>query len=103
MFASCQTLKVTSEYLSSPPNAIPKTALSTEADRNNWQHLDPITDSVPGMSVDKAYNEIIKDFKGKPVVVAVLDSGIDISHEDLKDNLWKNKNEIAGNLSLIHI
>ena len=97
MFASCQTLKVTSEYLSSPPNAIPKTALSTEADRNNWQHLDPITDSVPGMSVDKAYNEIIKDFKGKPVVVAVLDSGIDIGHEDLKDNLWKNKNEIAGN------
>ncbi|MDQ7815012.1 MAG: S8 family peptidase [Patescibacteria group bacterium] len=31
------------------------------------------------------------------VVVAVIDSGIDIDHPDLKDNIWLNKNEIAGN------
>ncbi len=31
------------------------------------------------------------------VVVAVIDSGIAVSHEDLKDNLWVNSNEIADN------
>ncbi|MBP6859860.1 MAG: S8 family serine peptidase [Candidatus Magasanikbacteria bacterium] len=31
------------------------------------------------------------------VVVAVIDVGVDISHTDLKDNIWKNNKEIAGN------
>lgn len=33
---------------------------------------------------------------GDEIVVAVLDFGIDINHPDLKDNMWKNKGEIAG-------
>jgi len=37
---------------------VPKVALSTDLNRNNWQHLDPINDSVPGMIVDKTYKEI---------------------------------------------
>lgn len=32
-----------------------------------------------------------------PVVVAVLDSGIDYEHEDLADNMWRNPGEVAGN------
>lgn len=31
------------------------------------------------------------------VVVAVIDTGVDIKHEDLKDNIWTNRNEIPGN------
>ena len=31
------------------------------------------------------------------VVVAVIDTGIDLVHEDLKDNLWVNDGEISGN------
>ena len=73
--SSCKTLKVTGEFLDNPPNVVPKIALSTDLNRNNWQHLDPINDSVPGMSVDKAYKELIKDSEGKTVVVAVLDTG----------------------------
>ena len=69
----------------------------SEAEKKNWGHLDLVTDTVPGMSVDKAYTEIIKNKKGDKVVVAVLDSGIDLNHEDLDDVLWTNKREKPGN------
>lgn len=69
----------------------------TTAEKKNWGHLDLITDTIPGMSVDKAYEEIIKNKKGKKVIVAVLDSGIDLDHEDLDDVLWTNTKERPGN------
>ena len=49
------------------------------------------------MSVDRAYNEIIGSKKGDRVIVAVLDSGIDLDHEDLKAVMWSNTDEIDGN------
>lgn len=69
----------------------------TTSEKNNWGHLDLVTDTIPGMSVDKAYSEIIKNRKGTKTIVAVLDSGIDLSHEDLDDVLWTNTKEKAGN------
>ncbi|MDR2641522.1 MAG: S8 family serine peptidase, partial [Planctomycetaceae bacterium] len=35
--------------------------------------------------------------KGEGVVVAVIDSGIQLDHPDLQANIWTNPNEIAGN------
>ncbi|WP_396632737.1 S8 family serine peptidase [Maribacter sp. R86514] len=69
----------------------------TTKEKNNWGHLDLVADTIPGMSVDKAYSEIIKNKKGTKTIVAVLDSGIDLSHEDLDDVLWTNTKEKAGN------
>jgi len=69
----------------------------TDAEKENWGHLDLVTDTIPGMSVDKAYDEIIKNKKGDKVIVAVLDSGVDLKHEDLVDVLWTNKGEKPGN------
>ena len=62
-----------------------------------WSHLDLAKDSVPGMSVDKAYAELLKGKKGVKVIVGIVDSGVDIDHEDLKSVIWTNKKEIAGN------
>lgn len=69
----------------------------TTAEKNNWGHLDLVSDTIPGMSVDKAYTDIIKNKKGTKTIVAVLDSGIDLNHEDLDDVLWTNTKEKAGN------
>ncbi|REE83691.1 subtilase family protein [Lutibacter oceani] len=63
---------------------------------NHWAHADLATDTIPGMSVDKAY-KFLEGKKGETVIVAVIDSGIDIEHEDLKDVLWTNPKEIADN------
>ena len=93
---SCQTLKLDYKYITKHPDTTPSSSLS-DIKKNKWQHLDPVDDSVPGMSIEKAYNELIKNQKGEVVIVAVLDSGIDIDHDDLKENIWKNNNEIPGN------
>ena len=69
----------------------------TETELQRWSHLDLEKDSIPGMSVDKAYAELLKDKKGAKVIVAVIDSGTDIDHPDLKGAIWTNPKEIAGN------
>ena len=63
-----------------------------------WHLLDKSKDGYNGISLSKAYEFIqTKNLKGKTVVVAVIDSGIDTLHEDLKDVLWKNPKEVPGN------
>ena len=62
----------------------------------NWFNLDP-SEGVPGVSTEKAYQEILKGKKGKEVIVAVIDSGVDYEHEDLDDVMWVNVDEIPGN------
>lgn len=74
-----------------------KNAPLTEEQQKQWSALDMVKDTVPGMSVNRAYEELIKNRKGKPVIVGVIDSGIDVDHEDLKNVMWINKGEIAGN------
>jgi subtilisin family serine protease len=61
-----------------------------------WAHKDIINDTIPGLSIDKAYH-FLKDRKGETVVVGVIDSGIDIEHKDLKNQIWTNTNEIPNN------
>ena len=97
MFFSCATLKVTNAPIKDLSGVAAKQAELTEKEKHTWGHLDVLTDSLPGMSVEKTYAEIIKDNKGKTVIVAVIDSGIDIDHEDLNDVVWVNTKEIPGN------
>ena len=64
----------------------------------NWHLLDEKSSGFTGISLDKAYAFVqSKNLKSKKIIVAVIDSGIDTLHEDLKPVLWRNPKEIPGN------
>jgi len=69
----------------------------TELQKQRWSDLDLEKDSIPGMSLDKSYSELLKNKKGTKIIVGVIDSGLDIDHEDLKGKIWTNSKEIPGN------
>ena len=71
-------------------------SLFSQQPTQNWMLLNYENDSVPGVSEKKAYS-LLANKKPKKVVVAVIDSGVDILHEDLNDVIWINEDEIANN------
>ncbi len=62
----------------------------------NWHTLDLKTDGYFGISLNQAY-EFIKGKKSKPVLVAIVDSGVDTLQKDLQGVLWVNPKEKPGN------
>ncbi len=74
-----------------------KTTSLSKKDFKNWHFKDIVEDTIPGISLTKAYREILKDKRGKEVIVAVIDTEIDIHHESLKDAIWINTKEIPNN------
>lgn len=71
-----------------------------ELDQNylNWYNRDKTHDDVHGTSVDKTYRELLLNKQPKKtIIVAVIDSGIDIYHDDLKEKIWVNEDEIPNN------
>src|SRR5688572_10511511 len=63
----------------------------------DWFIKDPETDKVQGVSADRAYQTLLNDQPSRTVIVAVIDGGVDIEHEDLKSVIWLNEDEIAVN------
>jgi subtilisin family serine protease len=63
----------------------------------DWFLLDPEKDSVQGVSAERTYETLLKNRPSKTVIVAIIDSGIDIDHEDLKNVIWTNEKEIPKN------
>lgn len=63
----------------------------------NWQLLDPQKDGIYGVSAIRAYHELLKGKTPQKVIVAVIDSGVDTAHADLKGEIWTNTDEIPGN------
>src|SRR5204862_1981909 len=63
----------------------------------DWFLKDPETDHLQGVSVEKAYSTLLQGKPSRTVLVAVIDSGIDIDHEDLREIIWVNEDEIPAN------
>jgi subtilisin family serine protease len=86
--AAVLTLNITikAQQMPAPPPPSPK----------NWHAMDLTADGYYGVSLNKAY-EFLKGKKGKTVIVATIDSGVDTLQKDLKSILWTNTKEIPGN------
>ncbi len=69
---------------------------SPEDNFKGWHLKDKTVDSFAGISLNKAY-QFLKNKKSTPIIVGIVDSGIDTLHEDLKGVLWTNPKEIPGN------
>ena len=70
---------------------------AAEAAAAQWYLRDPQLDNTPGTGTTRAYAELLKGRVPTVVVVAVIDSGVDTAHVDLKPVLWRNTKEIPGN------
>ena len=80
------------------PLAIVSSYANAQQVPRTWYQMDVAKDSFYGISLNKAYDFLrSSNKKAKPIIVAVLDSGIDTTHEDLKTVLWRNPKEIPGN------
>jgi subtilisin family serine protease len=84
----CLCIFLTNENFAQPasPKPVP----------TDWFQKDPVNDSLAGISLNQAYG-LLKGRTSKTVIVAVIDNGIDIFHEDLKNVIWTNKKEIPDN------
>lgn len=75
---------------------IPKKEELTAHEKNNWQHKDYLDDTIPGVSTQKAYR-VLNGKKANTVIIAVLDTEVDIQHPELKDQIWVNTDEVPDN------
>lgn len=67
-------------------------------DTQFWHWKDLAKDGVHGVSLTEAHQKLIAlKLTPTPIVIAVLDGGIDTSHPQIKPFLWKNAKEIPGN------
>jgi len=64
---------------------------------DDWFNYSPADDNIYGAEVNKAYDRLLKEKSSNYVIVAVIDGGMDIYHEDLIDNIWTNEDEIPDN------
>lgn len=77
-------------------NQVITAADSAQKAPSNWFNLDFTQDQVPGVSTEKAY-AFLQNRPSQTVVVAIIDTGIDIKHEDLQGIIWTNAKEVAEN------
>jgi cell wall-associated protease len=86
---SCSTTKISDKLTESKP--------SIKDGFTFWSQRDFQNDKIPGISLNKWYEQNKIKPKLKTIVVAVLDTQIDSNHEDLKSQIWTNTIEIANN------
>ncbi|KLN63888.1 S8 family peptidase [Vibrio sp. VPAP30] len=65
--------------------------------RGDWFNMSANYSNFQGVGADIVYDFLRPPLKPQPIIVAVLDSGVDIDHEDLKNKLWTNEDEIPDN------
>ncbi|MEL7269704.1 MAG: S8 family serine peptidase [Bacteroidota bacterium] len=78
-------------------NLINKTSPLSEKEILSWPIKDIVLDTIPGISLERAYSELLLPQKGDTIVIALIDMPVDINHPDLNPNIWRNADEIPNN------
>ena len=74
-----------------------KREVFSEEELRSWYAKDIEFDTVPGISLYRANDSLLKNREGEDVIIAFLDSEIDINHEVLEDIIWENVKETPNN------
>ncbi len=61
-----------------------------------WHNYDRTKQMYNGVSTSEAYT-LLEGKESQTVIVAVIDSGVDVDHEDLQGSIWINEDEVPGN------
>ncbi|TVQ15922.1 MAG: hypothetical protein EA367_21405 [Leptolyngbya sp. DLM2.Bin15] len=72
-------------------------AVAAAAGRAPFATASPLGGNAWGLDMINAPAVWNQGYTGQNVVVAVLDTGVDYNHADLRGNIWQNPGEIAGN------
>jgi len=72
-------------------------AISAQSPPTKTWYYNSSSSEFNGIDLQKTYKSLLADKSSRPVVVAVIDSGVDIEHEDLIENIWTNQDEIPDN------
>lgn len=96
LFIGCSSSK---DLVTTPDKAIEIVEIPVELTAtDDWHLTSPDFDPYYGTGVEMAYAELlVNKTPTQEVIVAIIDSGTDIDHEDLKGNVWINEGEIADN------
>lgn len=88
-------------YNKTAKGTILEESLSILGGQVSWFNQSPLLDQIQGVASNRAYELFVspplESLEGKDIIVAVLDGGIDINHEDLQGKIWINKQEIPNN------
>lgn len=69
----------------------------TSGELDDWFNLSPLLDNTEGVRTEEVYKRYGLPPIENEVIVAVIDSGVDVNHEDLQGKIWINKKEIPSN------
>lgn len=64
---------------------------------SNWYNLSQSDNGTRGVGTEKTYTDLLKGKTPDTIIVAVIDGGVDYTHEDLKNVMWHNPGEIPDN------
>jgi len=64
---------------------------------SNWFNLSLSDNGTRGVATEKTYKELLAGKTPDTIIVAVIDGGVDYTHEDLKNVMWHNPGEIPNN------
>lgn len=98
LLSSCDSSKTIIPYsvTTDTSTVVAKNKDLTELELQEWPYADIFTDSIPGINLGRVHI-FVKEKKANPVIVGVIDSGVDIEHIALSHLIWQNKDEKANN------